>query len=135
MKNKIDKITGLIFELRQITAGQLFKDHDENFSFLHFIALKFIKKEEPLMREIAEFLAITPPSATSLVSTLFSQGYIKRIPDKNDRRIVRIVLTDKGVKKFKKHKEKAVANMKKNLEKLSSSEQNKLIEILSKMIK
>ena len=46
--------------------------------------------------EISNLLQITPAGVTHLVNPLEEAGYIKRLPDPNDRRIVLIGLTDKG---------------------------------------
>ena len=46
--------------------------------------------------EISNLLQITPAGVTHLVNPLEEAGYIERLPDPNDRRIVLIGLTDKG---------------------------------------
>src|SRR5512136_1389566 len=47
--------------------------------------------------EISNLLQITPAGVTHLVNPLEEAGYIERLPDPNDRRIVLIGLTDKGI--------------------------------------
>ena len=46
--------------------------------------------------EISNLLQITPAGVTHLVNPLEEAGYIERLPDPHDRRIVLIGLTDKG---------------------------------------
>lgn len=46
--------------------------------------------------EISSLLQITPAGITHLVNALEEAGYIERLPDPRDRRIVLIGLTDKG---------------------------------------
>jgi len=46
--------------------------------------------------ELSNLLQITPAGVTHLVNPLEEAGYIERLPDPNDRRIVLIGLTDKG---------------------------------------
>ena len=46
--------------------------------------------------EISSLLQVTPAAVTHLINPLEEAGYIERLPDPNDRRIVRIGLTDKG---------------------------------------
>jgi DNA-binding MarR family transcriptional regulator len=48
--------------------------------------------------EISNLLQITPAGVTHLVNPLEEKGFIKRLPDPNDRRIVLIGLTNKGTK-------------------------------------
>ena len=46
--------------------------------------------------QISNLLLITPAGVTHLLNPLEESGYIQRLPDPGDRRIVRIGLTDKG---------------------------------------
>jgi DNA-binding MarR family transcriptional regulator len=46
--------------------------------------------------EISNLLQITPAGVTHLINPLEETGYIERLPDRNDRRIVLIGLTEKG---------------------------------------
>lgn len=48
--------------------------------------------------EISNLLQITPAGVTHLINPLEEKGFIKRLPDPNDRRIVLIGLTNKGTK-------------------------------------
>ena len=48
--------------------------------------------------EISNLLQITPAGVTHLINPLEGKGYIERLHDPNDRRIVRIGLTGKGAK-------------------------------------
>lgn len=47
-------------------------------------------------RELAEKIGITPPSMTVALRKLEDRGYIVKEPDKEDQRIIRILLSDKG---------------------------------------
>ena len=46
--------------------------------------------------ELADLLIITPAGVTHLINPLEDRGYIKRLQDRKDRRIVLIGLTNKG---------------------------------------
>lgn len=60
-------------------------------------ALTYIGKHKmPLMREVADFLVMAPPSATSLVSTLLARKLVVRATDATDKRAVRLRLTVNG---------------------------------------
>ena len=133
MNRKIDEIISLIFATRRILHEQLTVQTGENFSFLQFTTLRFIKEKKPLMKDVADFLAITPPSATSLITTLAQSDMIRRNADKNDRRIIRLEITVKGEVQMKKWREKMAKHMKNNLKKLNAKEQNELIKILTKI--
>jgi DNA-binding MarR family transcriptional regulator len=47
--------------------------------------------------EISNLLQITPAGVTHLINPLEESGYVERRQDPNDRRIVRIGLTSKGL--------------------------------------
>jgi DNA-binding MarR family transcriptional regulator len=53
-------------------------------------------KKESTVTEISNLLQITPAGVTQLINPLEKAGYIERLPDPHDRRIVRIGLTEKG---------------------------------------
>ncbi len=53
-------------------------------------------KKALTVTEISSLLQITPAGVTHLINPLEETGTIERLQDPNDRRIVRIGLTDKG---------------------------------------
>jgi DNA-binding MarR family transcriptional regulator len=56
-------------------------------------------KKASTVTEISNLIQITPAGVTQLINPLEEIGYIERLPDSHDRRIVRIGLTDKGIQK------------------------------------
>ena len=46
--------------------------------------------------EIGRRLGISKPNVTPLLDKLVEKGYVDRVPDARDRRIVNIVVTEKG---------------------------------------
>lgn len=61
------------------------------------LATHFTQHAEALtMREVSEMLEIPLSSATRLVDTLVENGFVERLPDPQDRRVVRITLTPTG---------------------------------------
>ncbi len=66
---------------------------------LQIHALNYIKKKNhPSMKELADFLFITPPSATSLIDSMVSERLIVREIDPDDRRAIHLKITAKGKK-------------------------------------
>jgi len=128
----------LIFKTSRLIREQLKKEkrHSDPFSILRLEALRYIaEKKNPLMKEIADYFCITPPSATSLINPLVKSGMLERIYDKNDRRAIRLSITLKGRKELKKGFDKINNNMKKILNQLNINEQRNLIKILEKLSK
>ena len=134
----INHIISLIFKTSRLIREELRKEkkHPDLFSVLRLEALRYIaKKKSPLMKEVADYFCITPPSATSLINSLVKSGTLKRVYDKNDRRIVRLFITSKGRKKLKRDFDEINNNMKKILTQLNMNEQKNLISILEKLSK
>jgi DNA-binding MarR family transcriptional regulator len=46
--------------------------------------------------EIGRKLGVSKPNVTSLLDKLVKKGYIERLPDVNDRRVINIAVTAKG---------------------------------------
>jgi DNA-binding MarR family transcriptional regulator len=64
---------------------------------LVMLVLNFDEDKRALtVTQISNLLQITPAGVTHLLNPLEESGYIERLPDPNDRRIVRIGPTDKG---------------------------------------
>lgn len=55
----------------------------------------------PQMKEVAEHLSITAPSATTLVNSLVKRGLVAHRVDASDRRSTRLILTKKGKAELK----------------------------------
>ncbi len=61
-------------------------------------AMLIIREHDGLtMKEFAEFLHVTSPSATSFVNRLVRMKWVKRIADKTNRKLVRLKLSDEGM--------------------------------------
>jgi DNA-binding MarR family transcriptional regulator len=50
----------------------------------------------PAIRELAEYLLLQSHSAVGLVDRAEAAGFVRRRPDDNDARVVRVELTEKG---------------------------------------
>ena len=95
---KMDKkssLGDLLLVLRRNIIEAIKKEglqHDLTFSqveVLYFIG----PARRVTMRSIAEYLKITPPSATEIISEMEKKGLIKRMGNISDRRLVHIVFT------------------------------------------
>ncbi|MFH1047127.1 MAG: MarR family transcriptional regulator [Patescibacteria group bacterium] len=96
---------------------------------LHFIA----ENENPTMNEVANYLGVAPPSATSLVDGLVKANYIERQSDQSDRRIVRLVVTEDGKNFLKTHFDIFSDTVQKSLQQLTETELKQFISILEKI--
>jgi DNA-binding MarR family transcriptional regulator len=110
--------------------------HGNFFSMSQLEILRYVaEKKNPLMKEVAEHLKIMPPSATVLIDGLAKSGKIRRIADEQDRRLVRLAITNKGRLCLKKGLQKMKSEMQKVFTKLTKKEINNLITIYDKLAK
>ncbi|HPX94205.1 MAG TPA: MarR family transcriptional regulator [Candidatus Moranbacteria bacterium] len=134
---KIDKITTLIFNVSRKMHFNIKNERPEKdlWSMVRLEALRFVSENKnPTMRELADYLSITPPSTTTLISLLIKDKMLKRVEDKVDRRKTRLFITDKGDKYFSDSHRRLNEYMKKSLLILNEKEQKNLISILEKLL-
>lgn len=71
--------------------------HGVELNFSQFLALKLLGCESPMAPgELARALHYNPGALTRLLDKLEQRGYLKRVPDPVDRRVVRLELTLSG---------------------------------------
>lgn len=71
---------------------------DPKYSYQEYQTLHVLKKFGKLpISKVGDMLLISKPRMTLLVDKLTVAGLIERIPDKKDRRIIKIALTEKGI--------------------------------------
>lgn len=91
------------------------------------------EKQAVTMKDLADFLAITPPSATVIADGLVRPGFLGRRRDPKNRRAVYLHITKKG----REHLDKACKirshTFKKLLNNLNKSEQLTLFRLMRKL--
>jgi len=129
----IDRVISLIFNFQRL-AHERYSRKLNAFNFIRFKTLIFVDRNpDSPMRQIAEYLGVTPPSATSLVNSLAKEGYLKRVLDKKDRRIVRLAITPKGKKNLKNAFKNMTERIKKTLSALNKTDIDNLAKIVEKL--
>ena len=58
--------------------------------------LYFLSRGPQRMKDISDHLMRGMPSATSMIDRLVRKGYVERVPDPSDRRVVLCRITDSG---------------------------------------
>lgn len=132
---KIERLISLIFTTTRFIRERT-RDHEriDPFSFLRLETLRYVAEHEnPSMKEVADHLCITPPSATSLIDSLVKARHLTRVFDKEDRRIVRLAVTLRGTKTIKQGFSMIAKRIKQILDKLDDKEINDLSSILEKL--
>lgn len=94
---------GRIFDLlpllrRFVTAGVTLAGVDLGISLRQFAALRGIRDGATSPGELARLWQVTPAVITGIVDRLESRGLVRREADPDDRRRLRLVLTDAGLR-------------------------------------
>jgi len=123
----------LVFTMNRLTKEGM--EHEKGSpSYIQLQALSFIlHQKNPIMKDVAEYLNITPPSATFLVNNLIKLGLVKRVYDADDKRIVRLGISNKGKKELQAGFAKSKKHLHKRLSLLSAKERQDFILILKKL--
>ena len=136
-KESADELVSLLLGVIRSLHSHLNKKHSldlSKISPLKIQTLGFIKKSgSPPMKDVADFLAITPPSATSLIEGMASDKLIIRKPSSSDRRTVHLQITPKGEKVLSEGFKEMTAHMKEVFTCLTEKEKKQLILIYTKI--
>lgn len=85
------------------------------------------------MKELAERSSVTPGAITQFVDTLVERGLVAREGDPNDRRIVRLKLTELAKNQLEKFRQEHLKSMSTIYEALNDDEIKQLIKLFIKM--
>lgn len=67
------------------------------------LILQHLTSEDPVkMTDIANFMKVSTAAATGIIERLVKSGYVYRVFDQKDRRIIKIKITPKGLAFMKK---------------------------------
>ena len=135
MKEK--NIFGLIHSMDQVTNYLIIqwnKMFNESLGISHILVLSHLKdngKSSP--SDIARTLGLTPPTLTHLSEKLVQKKLATRLADDDDRRIIYLAITDKGLDLVKKANEEGKTLRKNLFDKLTAEEQLQLLSIYRKL--
>jgi MarR family transcriptional regulator, organic hydroperoxide resistance regulator len=81
-----------------------------------------VAQERCTMQEIAEHLAVTPPTTTMMVKRLLTQGYVERLRDESDWRQVWVKATERGQRAITVYDQARATTLQRRLDNLSEQE-------------
>ena len=93
------------------------------------------KSESNMMSAIAKRLMVTQGTLTVSTSKLVKKGYVERVKDEKDKRIVRLTLTDKAESIMQIHNQFHEAMIEKLLNELELDKEEELINSLKNLMK
>lgn len=135
--NQDEKLLSSLFNLVRLMKEEIYLNKSlEGFTRSEFEVLNLLMRQKSkTMKAIADYLHIKPSSVTPIIDSLAKKGYITRLQNKDDRRIVAIGITKKGESELKKRFKKIDRTITHIFKILKNDEKEKLITILSKVQK
>lgn len=85
--------------------------------------------------DIAKQFAITPASVTSQIDNLVEEGWLERVYNQDDKRVIEVTLTERGKEELKKEigtQQKSFSDI---FDVLNQEEQKQLLELVRKVNK
>lgn len=112
--------------------GPMFMKHGIAMPHLKLM-MKMDKGEGVTVKDLAETLGVSSAAVTQFVDHLVDKGWVERVEDQTDRRLVRVKLSAKAKDHFKKIKDFHFDRMSKIFENLSDKELQQLISLIKKI--
>ncbi len=94
----------------------------------HLRTLGMLARHARSLSELAEMQAVSLPTVSNSVATLEGRGWIRRLRDASDRRVVKLELTPAGRSVLEGARRQVEAHLAQALSPLSESQQRTLIE-------
>ena len=101
-------------------------------SYFHVLKV-LMKRGELPMSEVGRMVYRSKSNMTSLIDKLVENKLVKRLPDKKDRRVINIDITDNGIELLMNWRKFSNDNIKMNLSTLSDDELEKFYDSVETM--
>jgi DNA-binding MarR family transcriptional regulator len=125
----------LLNNLKKLFFPEEWLNFDLKFSKTEIFSLLLIeKKKEIIMTELAEYIHSPLSTATGIINRLVKDDYIIRERSEQDRRIVVLKLSEKGIEEIKRLKELIAKYINKVASKLTQEEIQFLAHIAGKIL-
>jgi DNA-binding MarR family transcriptional regulator len=105
-----------------------------NYELFYRACSSIYPKGNITMGEFSNALSVPLSTATRIADWLVDNGYIQRLPDTDDRRVVRVALTDTGKELFKAIDRYIRQRMQQILSSLTAEERTILLTLVSKVV-
>jgi DNA-binding MarR family transcriptional regulator len=130
IKSRIDIIADNLISIHPLLYKSISKPlrHQSSITPGGMFVLGSLKRHGTLsMSDIGKCLSMPKPHVTVIVDKLIDEGYVERQSDPKDRRIVNILLTEKGLADFESIKLAVSENLKIKLSELTNEQQEILV--------
>ncbi len=129
MPPEMAEVRNLVDELRLKNTIQ----RNNLFIIIHHMTIMMYPNNKPTIGELSHALALPLSTTSKIMSFLVKNNYCKRLHDRNDRRIVRVVLTDTGRQNLEMSRKYIAQRGQEILTALTAEEQTTLLALLNKI--
>lgn len=136
MEKDIDKIIALSAQMSKLMLQQAKVTLEERTATIiqgHILAFLENTKHAK-MSDLASYINTSFSSATQIVDRMVHAGFVDRVQDEKDRRVVLLTITENGRAQLKELKRAKRERMKKLFKNVSHEEIKELIRIQEKMV-
>lgn len=138
MDTKLQEINDFLVtvfnDILTIEESELQKSKFDDLSIKEFHTIEAIGlHDEKISSEVAKSLSITVGTLTVAINNLEKKGYVERIRDASDRRVVKLKLTNKGRLVFRVHQHFHKQMVMAVMQGLDDQEQDVLIKALKNL--
>ncbi len=131
----IDGLMQSVYDLGRVMRKRMLMCDTGEIHMGQLHALLVIQEKPGItMKELADALRVTSPSATSFIDRLVKLGYVARVHDEINRRLVRLSISPSGMKILKRKMTERRKIFAEILGKLPAADQEALLQILRKVI-
>ncbi|HEB78361.1 MAG TPA: MarR family transcriptional regulator [Methylothermaceae bacterium] len=89
----LERISNLLrAEARQAQHGARLQP--VQLEILHYLSI--CNRHSNIPAAVTEYLGLTKGTVSQTISVLEAKGYLEKVPDANDRRVIHLILTEKG---------------------------------------
>jgi MarR family transcriptional regulator, 2-MHQ and catechol-resistance regulon repressor len=126
-----DKISKAYDKMRRVQSKQMY---GQNLTAPQFGVMEVLNRLGSVpLKKISEELMVTGANITCVVDNLEKEEFVKRVPSKEDRRVILAELTPKGKEKLDQIMPEYVQNMAAVISVLNEHEQKDLVKLLEKI--
>lgn len=126
-----EKLSKAYDKMRRVQSKQMY---GQNLTAPQFGVMEVLSRLGPVpLKKISEELMVTGANITCVVDNLEKEDFVKRIPSKEDRRVILADLTPNGKNKLEQIMPDYVQNMSSVTSMLSEQEQKELLKLLDKI--
>jgi DNA-binding MarR family transcriptional regulator len=107
--------------------------HELDYGLFYRVSNSIYPRSALTMGELSNALAVPLSTATRIINWLVAKNYVKRLPDPEDRRIVRVALTETGIELQRVIEKYTEEQVEKVLDSLTVEEQATLFTLIGKV--